>query len=573
MFTGDVLDIDVHRSWEFTSDTPVRSMVLPFIIYAPPLYVLKVVSQLGYLSAVSYLQSYLLLVLPRLSVVLLSVGVDVMMFALARRLLLNANTVMLVYTTSYVSLVFYTRTLSNAIEAFLFVALLYVTMTTTPITRYPSPKKDRLNLSRRSIHEDSDDMKTSGSDVGSPFVVALVLVAGFFNRPTFVFFAIVPCLRWLLHSGWDVVAIKRDIFPKLLLTFPSGLAITTAFLIGDSMYYGTLKSVTLGMFNVDSLSASLATVAQSLVVTPLNFVRYNVVSSNLAEHGIHPRITHLLVNMPLLFGVLAVMPAVSVMCAVLRRFGCRRCGNQSGESGACKALLLGIAVPLVLISLFPHQEARFLVPFLAPLSLLYGHLIFGSASIKAVTVMWVLFNVAMCEFFGALHQGGVLPCLGHIQNIHTREPLVTRHVIFYHTYMPPRFLLALPSQHAQGKSGESPRCGSTTVHDLKGASMVILNDKVKEITSRNKCKSNEILLVTPATLDHQLCSSTMSYKSQLLQQFHLHLSTENLPSIEDFWCGDRPPRQCSFPLDCNGTNLAQRLYSLTSLNLYQIDLP
>ena len=116
-FPGDVLELDVYRSWEFTSDAPVRSIVLPYVLYGPPLYLLKFVS--GYMSETSYLRPYLLLVLPRLVVVLLSIAMNVMLFGLARRLCRNADTVMLVYATSYVSLVYYTRTLSNTVEAFL----------------------------------------------------------------------------------------------------------------------------------------------------------------------------------------------------------------------------------------------------------------------------------------------------------------------------------------------------------------------------------------------------------------------------------------------------------------------
>jgi phosphatidylinositol glycan class Z len=35
-------------------------------------------------------------------------------------------------------------------------------------------------------------------------------------------------------------------------------------------------------------------------------VRYNMVRDNLASHGLHPRVTHLLVNIPLLYNVLGL---------------------------------------------------------------------------------------------------------------------------------------------------------------------------------------------------------------------------------------------------------------------------
>ena len=563
LFPGDVLELDVYRSWEFTSDAPVRSIVLPYVLYGPPLYLLKLLS--GYMSEAGYLRSYLLLVLPRLVVVLLSIAMDVMLFGVARRLRRHADTVMLVHATSYVSLVYYTRTLSNTVEAFLFVTLLYVTVTATPATRSLSPRKDRPDLGRRSIHN-SDDVKSSGDDAGSPFVVAIVLVAGFFNRPTFVLFAAVPYLNWLLLGATTT----PDILLKLWLTILNAAAVATTFLIGDSLYYGTLTGAALSAFKTDSLSASLVTFVKTLVVTPLNFIVYNLEPGNLAEHGLHPRTTHLLVNMPLLFGVLALFPVVSAVRVIRDKLGRRTTSEKPPGKPASGTLLLSVIVPLLALSVFPHQEARFLIPVLAPLALLYGHHVFGVASFRAVTVAWVLFNVAGCEFFGALHQGGLLPCLRHIQGIHAREPHVTRHVIFYHTYMPPRFLLSLPSQHATGESDDAPRCGSTTVHDMKGASALALNDKVTDIVARSTCKSNEILLVSPATLDYQLCSSSTTFTSRLLQQFHLHLSTEDFPEIGDFCCGGKPSRHCSLALNCNETNLLRRIFSLTSLNLYEI---
>lgn len=45
---------------------------------------------------------------------------------------------------------------------------------------------------------------------------------------------------------------------------------------------------------------------ECLEITPLNFLRYNFHTDNLAKHGLHPRYLHLLVNIPLLYNVLGV---------------------------------------------------------------------------------------------------------------------------------------------------------------------------------------------------------------------------------------------------------------------------
>lgn len=40
----------------------------------------------------------------------------------------------------------------------------------------------------------------------------------------------------------------------------------------------------------------------SLVLTPLNFLSYNITPSNLAAHGLHPRWLHVVVNLPMIVG-------------------------------------------------------------------------------------------------------------------------------------------------------------------------------------------------------------------------------------------------------------------------------
>jgi hypothetical protein len=52
-------------------------------------------------------------------------------------------------------------------------------------------------------------------------------------------------------------------------------------------------------------------------LAPLNALRYNSQTSNLAEHGIHPRVTHALVNLPLMFGPLALYLYYRVFRVVL----------------------------------------------------------------------------------------------------------------------------------------------------------------------------------------------------------------------------------------------------------------
>jgi phosphatidylinositol glycan class Z len=101
------------------------------------------------------------------------------------------------------------------------------------------------------------------------------------------------------------------------LPFVLGLVSFTVFcIVSDSVYYGTLKLTVNGkpftdigqlvstMFNPMTLASVRS--EGDIVVTPLNNLLYNLNVDNLAQHGLHPRYTHFAINLPLLFGPLAI---------------------------------------------------------------------------------------------------------------------------------------------------------------------------------------------------------------------------------------------------------------------------
>ncbi|KAL1529925.1 hypothetical protein AB1Y20_000853 [Prymnesium parvum] len=202
-------------------------------------------------------------------------------------------------------------------------------------------------------------------------------------------------------------------------------------------------------------------------LTPLNFVRYNSETANLAAHGLHPRWTHALVNLPLL-SLPLVAAAGRELCSAWR---VRPSANGRGGSlpPATRRLLQRcVAWPLVGLSLVPHQEPRFLLPLMVPIVLLYGWRIRGRRAI----LLWITWNVAGVLVFGFLHQAGLLPALAYLRmaaGLRTHPSVLpasasshafTRRTpaiaIFFHTYMPPPFLL-----------GTDAASSNLDLHDLK----------------------------------------------------------------------------------------------------------
>ena len=130
------------------------------------------------------------------------------------------------------------------------------------------------------------------------FILATLTVAGIFNRPTFVAFAFPPIFFWL-QRGLGTKSIGFLDFHIRIITFIlCSIPATILFVIIDSFYFGYL---TIG--EIVKLEISM----NNFVVTPLNFIKYNTITENLRQHGLHPRYVHFLINIPLLFNVLGVI--------------------------------------------------------------------------------------------------------------------------------------------------------------------------------------------------------------------------------------------------------------------------
>lgn len=150
------------------------------------------------------------------------------------------------------------------------------------------------------------------------------------------------------------------------------------------------------------------------VITPLNNFMYNISTDNLAQHGLHPWYQHLAANLPMLIGpallLLLLRPQLSLRLS-------------SAVSG------------IVVLSLFKHQEARFLLPTI-PLFLSSVKLPRSKRFRNCWMAAWVVFNMAFGILMGVYHQGGVIP----VQMFMSQQPDATQ-AIWWKTYSPPIWLL------------------------------------------------------------------------------------------------------------------------------------
>lgn len=270
--------------------------------------------------------------------------------------------------------------------------------------------------------------------------------------------------------------------------------------------------------------------AFAFTLTPLNNLLYNANTTNLAEHGLHSRFTHLLVNMQLLFSPLwlagflpfllsSTFPStsstsssksssISSSSSSLLSSPSSRVSSSSSSFGpssssvpqrrrALDALARAIVVcALLLLSVVPHQEARFLMPLVVPVAALLGGPLARSARARKA---WLLFNLGVGAFFGFVHQGGLVPGMLALEtSLLARERLTC--VATYETYMAPRFLLAGYGGDCGDSSGNCGDCGETlTVVDLGGIAPADVSATLRAASS--SCQQWALLLPTPAVAD------------------------------------------------------------------------
>ncbi|KAG7390222.1 hypothetical protein PHYPSEUDO_008360 [Phytophthora pseudosyringae] len=523
----------LHRQlfvpWEFQLPTPNRSVVFPALVTGLPY---KILELLGV-----KLTGWWMLVTPRLLLCLLSFIIDAVLYQVVGKLSRHLKPdiqrekqekALLLFASSWPTMVFLCRPFSNTLETLVLAlcfAVLYL-----------------VNPHRRAL---------CGVVHVQTFLLGSLLAVGFFTRFTFpVFFfplgvelvrqqdalLVVAARKKEVGSSPSVarrLAATMVVALQGLVTFVMWAAV---FIVVDTFYFRP------EVFEGELNGTLLENVARNAVIAPLNNLLYNIQYDNLELHGVHPRFTHLTVNMPMLFG--------PVFLVFLVRF--LRYPERSIFGNAC------VFFPLVCLSLAPHQEPRFLLPAIVPLHL-FTALSGRTGIVRFLTkhrlgkLLWIVFNCALTLFFGILHQGGIVPMLLSISSI-VSNPVESAAakpsipwaapfcnfdgadsfslgmvgavpLVFAKTYMPPRFLLT-------GMTAKP----TFQLIDLAGKTA----DDLPELLGFNRAdhvSSGKAFLVLPASVEvSDIIPETSStrWSTSKLGGCFPHISTEDLALDKPF---------------------------------------
>lgn len=178
----------------------------------------------------------------------------------------------------------------------------------------------------------------------------------------------------------------------------------------------------------------------SLVLCPLNNIRYNSRVSNLKYHGIHPRWFHFGLNFFVLLGPAYVLVLASIVARVFPRI------HLPQTFSLHNVRALSAFTGTLLLSIVPHQEARFLLP---AVPLLLSCFRYKHSILRLFIVPWVIFNIILGVILGIYHQAGVFPVQASVPRLFydisvppsPGASLGTAKIIWWKAYTAPRWLL------------------------------------------------------------------------------------------------------------------------------------
>lgn len=353
-----------HKTWEFTSSQPIRSLFPLWLVYGVPLTILKWLWEgLGYGEVPSTVAFYTLRsMMFLLSFVLQDWAIhELIPSPRDRRIAIT------LIASSYVTWTFQTHTFSNSIETLVVLWCLVL------------------------IHRIRDDREHV--QFGACIALAFLGILGIFNRITFPAFVIVPCFQLIPELFYKP--------QRILILLASALTFISYAVLIDTAFH-TQAQWPIHIRDLPELA----------IFTPYNNLLYNLDPSNLASHGLHPYYQHFVANLPQLLGpAMILIPFTSVF----------------------NALFWTAITGITCLSVFQHQEARFLLP---AVPLLLASLRIPKRFARAWAGVWIIFNVIAGIVFGTYHQGGVVP----MQTFLATQDGVGQ-VFWWKTYSPPRWLL------------------------------------------------------------------------------------------------------------------------------------
>lgn len=394
---GRFFDSNIIPAWEFETNKPIRCMLIPYLLNSLSFKIAQLIKDEP--------SAYMLLAIPRLIYTLLSFIVDICLWKICRYYSSRGLwylPVSVIFQSSFVCLGCMTRTLSNTIEVILFALLLLM------VCLLIKPRFRILFVNPNGRASPAFERMKSSKQLLSSLSIGVLLSIGLFNRPTFALFAVIPILYWLCESYRRNLSNVKLTFARAVTPLCLAFILTSfAQCAFDTYYYKGFQTIdeTFRLLTSQQYDKFIYNIISEWVLTPYNFIRYNSAVENLSNYGLNPPYFHLLVNGPVYFNILALL-FYGRLVSLLVGSGMYRLIFITHRVFAL--MILSTLTPIILFSFIPHQEFRFLMPIIIPLTYAFAFNIYKS---NKLSTLWTLINITLVIFYAFVHQAGVLRCV------------------------------------------------------------------------------------------------------------------------------------------------------------------
>lgn len=568
--TGETFQLEATRTWEFNSTMPIRSYAIPFVYLKIPMTVFKTISMLSKkLFNFDLLFSYSLLVFPRIIMCLLSFVNDICIYKICISHNLKHDIRLLAFASSGVVLTFGIRSFSNTVEMTLCSILIYLVSESMILSNTVIYQKEYLEEKYEESKKIGDRVKYFKMRMSLPkhnysksAFLSTLCVIGIFNRPTFVLFGLPIIFHWMIRGFGSRSITFLDFNLRMLVFILSGLPMLIIIIVIDSLYYGYLSLAQIYIMDIS---------IENFLVTPVNFIRYNINPENTASHGEHPKWLHLLVNIPLLYNILGVI-AVFTFGTMFYKFCKKEFQNLPQTQSFVSLMTSAVFVPVLLLSFFNHQEPRFLIPVTLPLIMLHAPKLITGVNVTSfmkesswiflknlsnsinftisgrfILKVWYFVNIIFTLFFGFVHQAGVVPLADHFSKYHQTQPATTQiHLVTSYVYNIPESLLILPhssvfyTNHQTGRKYKIAR--RLFIHEYGSIDLDEMFTKMKrlmdvaEMRAKMKKINYNLFVAIPSSKAFELNQlfhkhrALITYREERI--FYPHLSIEAFPDFQ-----------------------------------------
>lgn len=222
-------------------------------------------------------------------------------------------------------------------------------------------------------------------------------------------------------------------------------------------------------------------------------------------------------------------------------------------------MTLSTIVPVAALSLFPHQEPRFLVPVVLPLVYLHGmtilpevdhtlaekpkNHIYGNKSSKQHSYIflkfWLAINMLFIIFYGFVHQGGVFPATLYLyRDLKVTPTNVNYHIVTTYMYsIPESFLMQVPSDREVSRGNKIFKTRRRVyLHEEGSKDLKYISQKLNDILEKihdGDPKKNKVYLLISSSLaeEFEYTAENTKLTIELEESFFPHLSVEGFPNL------------------------------------------